>query len=287
MNGQDNIWNFTEYLAENPDIVFIVFKSFRCDGALNSSLGLLRARKHRLGDKTSLEPRPESETIYVVSEILRAALIDIADCLPFDGSTDGEMLAPYLFVYHHRKQLQHFACQGNSELASYVSCLLAYAQTHYGAEYHDADVKFAQHVVAAEHLSKLWVPNRVVVSHKGTHDVAYVVASWPKHITDATRKSESLRLECWSWYYDGSNLKRKFEDFTLSLAGQDEMPLTKLELVPLDYASEGLSGRLRDRGHKFWDLRYQRLVRYDGVDYNMEKTYVCVLEFGCPSGQRN
>lgn len=160
LNGQNNIWNFTEYLAENPDIVFIVFKSFRCDEALNSSLGLLRARKHRLGDKTSLEPRPESETIYVGSEILCAALIDIADCLPFDGSTDGEMLAPYLFVYHHRKQLQHFACQGNSELASYASCLLAYARTHYGAEYHDADVKFAQHVVAAKHLSKLWVPNR-------------------------------------------------------------------------------------------------------------------------------
>jgi hypothetical protein len=168
-----------------------------------------------------------------------------------------------------------------------VSCLLAYTQTHYGAEYDDADVKFAQHMVTAEHLSKLWVPNRIAVSHKGIHDVAYVVASWPEHVTDVTTRHDSLHLECWSWDYDGMNLKRKFEKFILSLAGQEEMPLTKLELFPLDSASDGLSGRLRDRGNKFWNLRYQHLVRYDGLDFNMEKTYVFVYEVGCPSDQRN
>jgi hypothetical protein len=96
LNGEDHICNITEYLAENPDIVFVVFRSFRCDRSLSSPLGLRRARKDGLGDNTTLEPRPESETIYVISEILRAALIETADCMPFDGSMDGEMLAPYL-----------------------------------------------------------------------------------------------------------------------------------------------------------------------------------------------
>lgn len=250
-------------------------------------LGLLRVRKDCLGDNTLLGPHPESETIYVVSEVLRAALLDIADCTPFDGSMDREMLAPYLFVYHHRKQLQRFAGHGNSEVVSHVSCLLAYTETQYGADYDDADVKFAQHIVTTKHLSKLWVPNRIAVSHKGIHDIAYVVASWPESITDVTTRHDSLRLECWSWDYDGTDLKRKFQTFTLSLAGQDEMPVTKLELFPLDSASDGLSGRLRDRGNKFWNLRYQHLVRYDGLDFNMEKTHVCFFEIRHPSNQRN
>ena len=196
LNGQDTIWNLTEYLFYSPDIVFIVFKSFSCDGVLSSPLGLGRPRNNRSGDTAPVEPRPESEAIYVVSDILRTALIDMADCLPFDGSMDGEMLAPYLFLYHHRTQLENFACQTDLELARHVSCLMSYVKAHYGAEYDDADVKFAQHVVTAEHLTKLWVPNQIVVSRKGIHDTAYVLADWPERRTDEVSKRGNLRLKC-------------------------------------------------------------------------------------------
>jgi hypothetical protein len=261
----------------------MIFKSFSCDGVLSSPLGMRRSRNDRSGDEALVEPRPESEAIYIVSDILRTALIDMADCLPFDGSMDGEMLAPYLFLYHHRTQLEDFARQTDSELANHVSCLLSYVKARYGAEYDDADAKFAQHVVTAEHLTKLWVPNQIVVSRKGIHDTAYVLADWPRHDTDDDSQRENLVLKCWSWDYDGTKLKRKFEYFTVSLAGHDEMLLSKLLVFPLVSASEELSGQLRDRGHKFWNLRYQHLVKYDGLDFNMEKTYVRICQFGCPS----
>jgi len=241
------------------------------------------SRNDRNGDTVLVEPRPESEAIYIVSDILRAALIDMADCLPFDGSMDGEMLAPYLFLYHHRTRLEDFARQTDDELARHVSCLLSYVKAHYGAEYDDADAKFAQHVVTAEHLTKLWVPNQIVVSRKGIHDIAYVLAHWPKRVIDEPMKRGALVLKCWSWDYDGTKLKRKFKDFTVSLAGHNEVPLSKLLVFPLVSASEELSRQLKNRGHKFWKLRYQQLVKYDGLDFNREKTYVRICQVEYPS----
>ena len=282
--GQDTIWNLTEYLFDNPDIVFIVYKTFRCDGVLSSPIGLRKSNDSRGGHTALL---PESETIQVVSDILRAALIDIADCSPWDGDMDGDMLAPYLFVYHHRTQLQDLASQADGESAPHVSCLLSYIQSHHGSEYDDAESKLGQHVVTAEHLTKLWIPNHVVVSRKGNHDVAYVLADWPKYGVDEHTKREVLTLKCWSWEYDGTMLNRKFEDLTISLAGHDEMPFSKLVAFPLDSGSEDLSRRLRDRGHKFWKLRYQHLVKYDGLDFNMEKTYVRIKQMKLPYTTRN
>src|SRR5271154_149201 len=79
----------TEYLFDNTDVVFIVFKNVSCDGAL-ASLSGLRTRDVRRVHDIANELASESEAIYVVSNVLRSAIMEVAECQPFDGAMDDE-----------------------------------------------------------------------------------------------------------------------------------------------------------------------------------------------------
>ena len=253
LKGQEVVRSLTRYLSDSPDVAFIALKVYHCDGVLSLRAGLPRSKDALSGYAALFEPNSVPEAIYIVSPILRGALIDIADCWPFDGSMDGEMFAPYLFVYHHRKLLKDLACQANGEIAAHVSCLLSYVETYYQADYDDADLIFAQQKVTPKHLAKLWIPNHILVSRKGVHDVAYVLAGWPEHVTNESTKRQSLRLRCWHWHYDGTELKRQYETFNVGLAGHAEMFFNKLVVFPLAFASEEMKDRLKERGQKFWN----------------------------------
>ncbi|KAH0534169.1 hypothetical protein FGG08_007238 [Glutinoglossum americanum] len=272
LNGSHGVWDLTNYLFENTDIIFVVFKEYNCDGTPGSRLRLGGSRKTRFDDVGSHRILPDDEYIYVVSDALRAALIDIADCSPFDNLTQGEMTAPYPFIYHHRAQLRELA-ERQGELALHTSSLFLYVESHYGADYDDADAKFAKRVVTPEHLTKLWVPNQILVTHEGSHDVAYVLGEWPNYRNFKRGKQKDLQLRCWSWQYDGTVLKRDFESQTVNLANHNEIAIEKLSIYPLRFASEDLRERLRIRGQKFWGFRQQYLITYSGLDFNKETTY--------------
>ena len=180
LNGLDHIWDLTKYLCDNVDIVFVVFQDYQCDGALSSRLQLERSKNTRTSDISAYQILPDDEYIYVVSDTLRAALIEVAECSPFDSEADGEMMAPYLFVYHQRQKLKELAeKRQGGDFALHVTSLLTYIETRYGPDYEEADAKFAKGVVTPAHLAKLWVPNQILVAKKDGHYFAYVLKEWP------------------------------------------------------------------------------------------------------------
>lgn len=223
---------------------------------------------------------PDEEYIFVVSDTLRSALTEVGTCSPFDCDTDGEMMAPYLFVYHHRQALQEYADQKQGDYASHITSLLSYIENRYGRDYEDADAKFAKGIVTPEHVTKLWIPNQILIAKKDGHDCAYVLKSWP---TEHHRRSyergtrKDLELRCWSWEYDGASLKRQEQFQKVNLASHDEIAINKLSIYPHRFALGHLQTMLKTRGRKFWGFRQKHLVNYSGDDFNKETIYVRYL----------
>ena len=184
------------------------------------------------------------------------------------------MISPYLYVYHHRKQLQKLVEERQGELSQHLQSLIAYIESQYNEEYDDADVKFARGIVTLEHLSKLFVPNEVLVCNEKGHRMAYVLGKWPARYAVDVGGSNSLEFQCWSWAYDGDELYRIDESKSVSLSSHEEIKIDQLRAYPLKYATRELQNQLRNRGLKFWNFRRQHLVVYSGPDFYKENNYV-------------
>jgi len=134
------------------------------------------------------------------------------------------------------------------------------------------DDLFLQERVSSETLPWLFRPNEVIVSQEGPHEIAYVLRSVPKG-----GESDSVELECWNWAYDGVSLRRKDRILSLSAPAYGTVPISELAIYPLRFASPQTKQRLFDRGQRFWELRNQTHVSYEGPDYNGERVYVGFL----------
>ncbi|KAL9035253.1 MAG: hypothetical protein Q9214_006670, partial [Letrouitia sp. 1 TL-2023] len=214
---------------------------------------------------------PDFESIYLVSVTLRSTLIKLGDFSPFDGI--DEMNAPYIFVYHYRRQLQELAKRRQGDVSHHISLLLSYIESHYREEYDDADTKFAKGVVIQEHLTKLWIPNQVFIYSEKGHHMAYVLYEWPENRLFDIGYKKDLQITGWSWSYDGDKLYRTRISIVINLGSHDEIRIDQLRAYPLKYSTRELRNRLRDRGLKFWNLRGQHLKAYSGLDFHKERTY--------------
>lgn len=273
LNGEYTLWDFTAYLMDNPDIVFIVFQNYSCDRVPNSRSKQNRFTKSRSGNIDPHQISPDYESIYLVSDTLRSTLIELGNCSVFEQDNLDEMIAPYLLVYHYRRQLLELAGK-RQDVSRHISTLLSYIESHYKEEYDDADCKFAKGVVIPEHLTKLWIPNEVFLCNEKDHHMAYVLEKWPLRAAFDMGTTEDLELSCWLWAYNGNELYRTYTTKTISIGSHDEIRIDQLRAYPLKYSTRVSQNRLRDRGSKFWNLRRRHLIVYSGLDFYKDRTYV-------------
>lgn len=264
---------------DNPNIVFLVFQNYTCDRASYWQPEQDRFTKIRSGNIDPRQISPDYESIYLVSDTLRLTLIELGNCSPFEHDDLSEMLAPYVFIYHYRRQLQGLVEKKQGDVYRHISPLLSYIESHYKEEYDDADSKFAKGVVVPEHLTKLWIPNEVFLCSKEGHHMAYVLKSWPLRDAFYPVNKEGLDLFCWSWAYDGKDLYRTNDSKTISLDSHDEVRIDQLRAYPLKYSTAEIRNHLRDRGSKFWTLRRQHLIAYSGLDFYKDRNYVIYYVF--------
>ncbi|KAF9875578.1 hypothetical protein CkaCkLH20_06959 [Colletotrichum karsti] len=212
----------------------------------------------------------------IASQLLESSLKMVADCKldeiwleDFDDES-WEMEAPYNFLFHHRKKLQEFAsCDPTRGQA--VKHLLDYLEENFGAEFAGADDEFMRGVVTEASIEKLFRPNQTVVSEndKGVTS-AYILDEWP------VKKANQLLFSGWHWAYGGRQLDRKPWYSKIDLVpfkGNFERPLSKLQVVPAQYADENLLAMLQRRGEKFWSMRNQSFVSYNGWDQHHDYFY--------------
>jgi hypothetical protein len=266
------VLNLSTFLRDRPTPAFIVYRELHCD---NNFVG-------RFDSSDTQHPR---EVISVNSGVLQATLQRISQFAPnYDayngmyhgraaGASPATLLAhspsdysPYFF-YHHRDALREVAA--DDACSPDLEALWSYLEAHPDPMSAKCDEMLDQGRVSAETLPWLFRPNEAVVRTTGPLKTGLMLRSAPTVLSP-----NSLELDCWNWGYDGASLQRTDKSVTLTAPTYDTIPINELSVYPLRYADEATKQRLRERGARFWELRNQTHVSYEGPDYLGERVYV-------------
>jgi hypothetical protein len=190
------------------------------------------------------------------------------------------MEAPYHFLFHHRNKLASLA-ETDPYFTGVVDALLTHINQEYGDEYEEAEAMFGRGYVNARHIEKLFRPNDITIS-----DDKQVGAIEAVVLSDYARTNATgITLTGWNWKYDGHALTRsEFYTSLKALADDDEVPITGLLMYPIKFATAHDVKALEERGRKYWDMRGQMYVTYNGRDsdnkYEFVRIHDCHESFG-------
>lgn len=275
LSSTDAVHNIPEFIKRSGDISFIVFRYYRCSDATRWDYA-------RTGDPSNAR---YDETIGIVSQPLQEAVDRLSRCVSDPGSyyqepansagpnqnqddqqfDQDEYTMEYF--YHHKHILDDAVDQAGGALRSQIAALRMYVNTQYGRVFGEMDELAAQGMVKSHDIHLLFCPNEIVVTNQSGVLTAYVLRAWPT-------KGKKIGLECWNWAYDGHSLRRKQCQLAINRPIQPIVNIRDLEVYPLRFATEEEVSYLELRGRKFWSLRHQSFVAYDGWDFNTEHYYV-------------
>ncbi|KAL1882840.1 hypothetical protein Daus18300_000478 [Diaporthe australafricana] len=201
-----------------------------------------------------------AERIRIVSPLLQKALTHVGEYHPFplmfspELERALEMDAPYLFLFHHREELNDLA---KDEKYKEVLCpLLEFLAANYSKEYEEADLLFKEGAVTAYHVSKLFKPGQMVISRQQK------TAILEAHVIGAGVKIERDKINIfgWSWAFDGTELQRAGWGQRMESVPDERVPIKDLKIHPAEFARNEDVEYLVERGKKFWGLRDQTFM---------------------------
>ncbi|KAK4032147.1 Fidgetin-like protein 1 [Parachaetomium inaequale] len=277
----NQVLNLSTFLRGRLPSAFVVYRELQCDNNF-------------AGRSNSSETQHPREVVSVMPGALQATLQRISQFAPnydayhgmYPGRAPGGYPATLLslspseyspyFFYHHREALRQAAAA--ESCSPDLEALWSYLQAHPDPMSAKCDELLDQGRVSAETLPWLFRPNEVVVRTKGPLKVALMLRSVPTVLA-----SNSVELECWNWGYDGASLQRRDKPVTLTGPAYDTIPINELSAYPLRYADAATKQRLLERGARFWELRHQTHVSYEGPDYLGERVYPwdsrCIIDY--------
>lgn len=182
LHGTLPVHNFDLFLEKNKDISFIVYHDFDPASPSNPDAGTA----NKGGSGTGfLYPQPLNETIQPVSEVLIGAVKTILGAREEYSSilrnfrSSLELQAPYLFIYHSRKELDTIQEHLNSEACKEVSLLLDFVQLQYGDRYAAADDLFQRRKITSDYIRYLFKPGDVLLRQEDGRFEAFIATGWP------------------------------------------------------------------------------------------------------------
>jgi hypothetical protein len=286
LRGEIHFPDLEDYLESNPDISFIVYRSYSCneyheavkddfdrlqipqiDPAVISQLRAYFFALKRDGEAAS----PSVEDIRIISEDLQDAMTTMESLHPDQfGTWDPQrgMRAPYLQLYHCRPLMDDYATMPSGDLSQthqdHIRTLFNYVIASYGEEYQEVDDLFESGLVNQYHIPKLFGPNEIVVTLVNSQPSAYISEICP------ALEDGHLKLNCWSWDFDGLFRKEKSGLSVPWPQDSDTVPISSLRVYPLRYDRSGLEERLRNRGKQFWSCRKRNFVGYESPNPTFE-----------------
>jgi hypothetical protein len=276
LRGQQPPRDFEEYYEDNPGICMVVYRIYSCtayhrkvkDSFEALAAGIDRRVLHRLPPfffrlpDTGPPARIKSEYISFTSGISSAVVNEVAASDPFqlaDWKADRHLRAPYDYFYHFRRSLrQQSASVLDIAERQELDVLLDYIDQTQGARFDQVDAIFASGNVHLNNFRKLFAPNDLIVTMQEGYPRAYIAER------SSSSKKQILRLECWTWVFDGS-FRRKDEVISVHWPAPDSavVPIDSLIAWPLRLDKSDLRQRLEKRGREFWSCRHRRFVSYD------------------------
>ena len=272
LQGNLPVWSIESYQDRNPEIVFIVFRSFTVHGSER--------------DDEDHEMVVWSESIYLTSPDLIKAVKNanrhISKSLEGHSGTDimnteTELLAPYLPFFHYRRTLENCNTNISQGPRQGWQLLWLYVFENYGDEYMQVDRWLKSGTISRAYIRYLIKHNDYLLSKASRHLRGYRAVSQPcldlngsvesrqagKKPSEDKYNSQTWRVWTEAWNFDGNFQKDKREiSFTIPGGREEILSLKDLEVVPIQYAEPRLVVQLRDRGLEFWKSRTRRYISY-------------------------
>ena len=281
---QKPVGSIQDFLVRSPQIAFMVFRYYSCSDRSRIQRPLRRG--------TLTGPMPLEETIAIVSDPLQLAIDQIARCMPDTPlhkqrqnrmspnekkSNDlYEREYDYRFFFHHRQALNEIIPHVGDVTQHEIRALLQYVDRTYGSTYQQTDNLTSGGKIQSNNVDMLFCPNDVVISRQHGTLKAYVLREWPSG-------ESTIFLDCWAWGYDGHWLHRKQKQLFINRPIDSIVDIRGLAVIPVTYATTDELNLFRDRGSRFWSLRYQTLVAYEGWDSKAEQYYEnesrCMIDY--------
>ncbi|KAI1611002.1 hypothetical protein EDD36DRAFT_309518 [Exophiala viscosa] len=177
--------NFDLYLEKNKDVSFIVYRNFDPFLVDNAGLRTTNRGNRGAGLLPELHPQPNSETIQPISQALISAIENILGTREEYSTVlqqfqlSRELKAPYLFIYHSRKDLDAIQENFSPEACKEVSLLLDYIKSQYGDKYATADALFERGKITSDYIHYVFKPGDILVQREDGRYKAFVATGWP------------------------------------------------------------------------------------------------------------
>lgn len=175
--------NFDLYIEKNKDIAFIVYRNF--DTRLKDNMATSGNDDAR-NETATHSPRSTSETIQIVSKDLIDAVKTLLSSreeyveLLRNYAKSKELRAPYLFIYHSRKDLEEFQSSLPLRARTQLLLLSNYVTEQYAQEYESADFLLSQGKISPEYMQYLFKPGDLLLQRVNDQYMGFVATSWPK-----------------------------------------------------------------------------------------------------------
>jgi hypothetical protein len=204
--------NFDLFLERNKSILFIVYRDFGNGLAKPETGNFLSPPKH-VSESIGLV---DKRLCKVFERLLKRDWRYERDFQRLRQT--GEIDAPYLFIYHHRRYWKDMISNCSATVRKHLSLLTAYVSKNYGHEYIAADTSFKRRRVSLDFVKYLFQPGDILVSQTAGQYIGLVASSWlGEAILIPTEKSgdkaeylhekdfsELFRLVPPGWDHDGS-----------------------------------------------------------------------------------
>ena len=272
LQGNLPVRSVESYQERNPEVVFIVFRSFTLHGSKR--------------DEEDQEMVVWSESIYLTSQDLIKA-VNNANChilksLEGHSRTDimnakTELPAPYLPFFHYRHILENCNTNISQGPRRGWQLLWQYVFENYGDEYMQVDRFLKSGTISRAHINYLIKHNDILLSKASRHLCGYQAVSQPRLELDVKEESQQAgkkpsedeynsqtwKVQTKAWKFDG-NFQKCYREISFIIpSGRDGiLRIRDLEVVPIQYADPQLVVRLRHRGLQFWQSRSRRYISY-------------------------
>ncbi|EPS27370.1 hypothetical protein PDE_02313 [Penicillium oxalicum 114-2] len=189
---RNRINNLELYLLKNPGIAFVVLRTYPEILHLEAPIG---PRYSKSTDHLNLPP-PSTEFILPVEVALRQGLEAILRRKPefkdilAEYTMNCRVLAPYLFVYHSREDMEEIQSILTTEAFEQIRLFLVYVERALGKDFEMADSLLEKGTITPQYLQYLFKPGDVLVQKSAEFFTGFVAQSWltlrPEHYCKST-----------------------------------------------------------------------------------------------------
>ncbi|GAW18962.1 hypothetical protein ANO14919_084460 [Xylariales sp. No.14919] len=181
----DPVKNFDLFLEKNKDISFIVYKTYVVVSAPMQQLILVQ-------NADGPEIRIEESIKPITQELIEAVKTLLTSKQEYENLWDtfrssGELLAPYLFVYHQRTDWHEIRASIDTSSEEQMIMFWNYIIQNHGDEFTAADACISEGKVSAKYVPYLFKPGDILVQMEGDSYQGWISTTWAR--LDNTQKA--------------------------------------------------------------------------------------------------